>query len=125
VSEKSVLIVDDDLLQVNVLSQILANEGYAIDVAANGLQAFEKIKEKKYSAVIVDYVLPYYNGDQLALMVKKYDPEAKIILITGYVLSLNKSRAKLFSRVLEKPFEATKLISALKELTGETLVTEN
>jgi CheY-like chemotaxis protein len=116
--KKSVLIVDDDWLQVNVLSQILWNEGYTIDVASNGFQAMEKITERKYSVVVLDFMLPYYTGDQLAEKIRKDYPDTKIILVTGMLLAMYPGDTKLFNRILEKPIKATELIKALKEITG-------
>ncbi len=113
-SKGNVLIVDDDWDSVNVLSQILFNEGYTIDVARHGLEAIERAKEHRHAAAIVDYVMPYFQGDEVARKIKEIDPDAYLILVTGYKIVLHPSVSKYFDRVLEKPLAANELLKALE-----------
>lgn len=112
-SKGTVLIVDDDWDSVNVLSQILYNEGYTIDVARHGLEAIERAKQQKHSAAILDYLMPYYQGDEVAKKIKEIDPDVHLILVTGYKIVLHPSVSKVFDCVLEKPLKATELIKVL------------
>ena len=116
-SKGTILIVDDDWDSVNVLSQILFNEGYTIDVARQGLEAIERAKQQKHSAAILDYLMPYYQGDEVAKKIKEIDPDVHLILVTGYKIVLHPGVSKVFDCVLEKPLKASELIKALERVT--------
>lgn len=116
-SKKSVLLVDDDWDSINVMSQILWNEGYSIDVARHGLEALERVKAQKHNVAILDYIMPYYQGDELAKLIKEIDPDINVILVTGYKIILHPTSVKLFDYILEKPLDISALFDALRELT--------
>ena len=119
-SKKSVLLVDDDWDSINVMSQILWNEGYSIDVARHGLEALERVKAQKHNVAILDYIMPYYQGDELAKLIKAIDPDIHVILVTGYKIILHPNSVKLFDYILEKPLDISALFDALRELTEKT-----
>ena len=116
-SKGSVLLVDDDWDSVNVLSQILWNEGYSIDVARHGLEALDRIKTQKHDVAILDYVMPYYQGDELAKLIKGINSDISLILVTGYKIIMHPNSVKIFDYVLEKPLDISALFEALKEIS--------
>ena len=116
-SKGSVLLVDDDWDSVNVLSQILWNEGYSIDVARHGLEALDRVKAQKHDVAILDYVMPYYQGDELAKLIKGINPDISLILVTGYKIIMHPNSVKIFDYVLEKPLDISALFEALKEIS--------
>jgi CheY-like chemotaxis protein len=116
-SKKSVLLVDDDWDSINVMSQILWNEGYSIDVARHGLEALDRVKAQKHNVAILDYIMPYYQGDELAKLIKGIDPDIHVILVTGYKIILHPTSKKLFDYILEKPLDISALFDALREIT--------
>ena len=116
-SKGSVLLVDDDWDSVNVLSQILWNEGYSIDVARHGLEALDRVKAQKHDVAILDYVMPYYQGDELAKLIKGINPDISLILVTGYKIIMHPTSVKIFDYVLEKPLDISALFEALKEIS--------
>ena len=116
-SKGSVLLVDDDWDSVNVLSQILWNEGYSIDVARHGLEALDRVKAQKHDVAILDYVMPYYQGDELAKLIKGINSDISLILVTGYKIIMHPNSVKIFDYVLEKPLDISALFEALKEIS--------
>jgi CheY-like chemotaxis protein len=56
------LIVDDELAIAEVLSLILADEGYGVTCAANGRKGLERIAESRPDLVILDYMMPIMGG---------------------------------------------------------------
>ena len=115
-SKGSVLLVDDDWDSVNVLSQILWNEGYSIDVARHGLEALDRVKAQKHTVAILDYVMPYYQGDELAKLIKGINSDISLVLVTGYKIIMHPNSVKIFDYVLEKPLDISALFEALREI---------
>jgi len=118
-SKGSVLLVDDDLDSVNVLSLILWNEGYSTDVARHGLEALEKEKAQKHTVAILDYIMPYYQGDELAKLIKGINPSINLILVTGYRIMLHPTSVKIFNCILEKPLDISALFEELRKISDK------
>ena len=106
----SLLLVDDDEVSTKILSEILREKGYDVDVSQNGINALEKMKEKKYAAIILDYFLPYMNGDEIARRIKAMDPGVGVLLITGHKSIINDDRQNDFDFILDKPVNPDKVI---------------
>ena len=57
-----ILVVDDDPLGRRLMHLILTNEGHKVDLAANGLEAVEAVKEKQFDIVFMDLHMPDMDG---------------------------------------------------------------
>jgi two-component system sensor histidine kinase and response regulator WspE len=67
---KRVLAVDDSLTVRELERQLLSNHGYEVDVAADGLEAWNALCSGKYDLVITDIDMPGMNGIELASRIK-------------------------------------------------------
>ena len=56
------LVVDDEKLIVKGLKFSLEQEGYEVDCAYDGQEAIDKAKENEYDIMLLDLMLPIYNG---------------------------------------------------------------
>lgn len=83
-SDFNILIVDDEKEFRKVLSTILKAKEYNVDVAKDGSQAIEKIKENHYDLILSDLVMKEINGMELLKEVKTIDPDIEVIIVTGY-----------------------------------------
>ena len=54
----SILVVEDDPLQQDLLNSVLTSQDYEVAVASGGVGAFWEIRENKYDLVLVDFQLP-------------------------------------------------------------------
>lgn len=83
-----ILFVDDSLLLRECISFLmgLPAPGYSFFVteSPDGLDAIEKIKNNNYDVAIVDYQLPYMNGDEVIRRILKEKPDMKILAISNY-----------------------------------------
>lgn len=80
-----ILIVDDEEAIRDLIKEVLAINGHSFDMAANGAEALEKIRGKKYDLVIMDRNMPKMTGIQAATMIRtnpKYN-DLKIIMCTS------------------------------------------
>ena len=65
--KKNILVVDDSALMRRVICDIINSDNrfQAIDTCCDGLQAYEKLKMKRYDAVLLDVSMPRMDGLQL------------------------------------------------------------
>lgn len=101
-AKSSILIVDDDEFLTETFKVILETVGYHVEIAASGMQAIHKTRDKDYDLIILDIKLPDINGDEVARIMKKQGKKTKIVMITGY--------EKLAEGLKEEPVEAKEIL---------------
>ena len=121
-----VLVVDDEPIARDVLSEYLMGDGHTVDTAVNGREAFEKFKAGRYALVITDRAMPEVGGDQLAAMVKEVAPDTPIILLTGFGDLMNAAGEKPdgVDMVVKKPIRLATLREVLSKMTDPTRAAE-
>lgn len=83
-----ILMVDDDAPILDVVSEALADEGYAVITAANGDEALEKIRnDAGIDILFSDVVMPGISGVELAKQAAAVRPGLKIMLASGHAES--------------------------------------
>jgi diguanylate cyclase (GGDEF)-like protein len=112
----SVLVVDDDSTQVNLLYMILSKAGYWVRKAASGQEAFESMRGEPPDIVISDVDMPGVDGYQLASMMSMdvVLRSVPIILMSGRRVSPEDQIAGLTSGCddyILKPFQAKQLLA--------------
>lgn len=80
---KKILIIDDDLDFRAVVREIFEGEGFLTTEAANGISAIEEFLRDQPDAVILDYQMPYMNGIETLIQMKKLNPSVPVIIVTG------------------------------------------
>jgi len=83
--QANVLVVDDDSIQHELLSEILRLEGYAVSFASDGLEAEQLIAQAPPDIVLLDVKLPYKNGLDVCRGIKQ-NPDTRLIpvvMVTG------------------------------------------
>ena len=81
-----ILIVDDEAPVRNVLSVSLQHLGYQVATASSGAEALQKyqLAREPYGLVILDMIMPKMSGDQVYKELRKIDPNARVLVISGY-----------------------------------------
>ncbi|MDN5200502.1 response regulator [Fulvivirgaceae bacterium BMA10] len=118
------LIVDDDNLNIRLLSIILEKLGIHFELASNGKEAIERIKEKEFDLIMTDIQMPEVSGTDLAKYVRAQENKKRatvpIIALTANVMrgDLNRYLEAGINDYLLKPFKEidlyNKIISTLK-----------
>ena len=80
---RSILIADDDPDIHNLLSAALADEGYTLDDANDGLQALSALELKPYDLVITDIRMPGLDGLQLLERIRQVRPDTRVLVMTA------------------------------------------
>ena len=115
----SVILIDDDEDILDLLSEYLLLEDFNImGVGTDGLQAVNLYAEHKPDFVIMDIAMPNYDGLYGLEHIKKIDPNASVIVLTGNSdKSITQKIIQLAPTViLEKPYPVEKLVSLLKSI---------
>ncbi|MFH2054346.1 MAG: GAF domain-containing protein [bacterium] len=79
-----ILVVDDEERMCRSLSSLLANEGYQVATASDGQEALLRYQEAPPDLVITDIKMPGLDGIGLLERLRADNPEAMVILMTGY-----------------------------------------
>lgn len=80
----NILLVDDDEDYLLMTNAFLKQLGYNVDTAINGKEALEKLNNKDYQILLLDYFMPEMNGEEVIKEVRKENQEIIIILQTGF-----------------------------------------
>jgi DNA-binding response OmpR family regulator len=81
---KNILVIDDEVAVNNNIRKILAKNDYHVDQAVTKTEALEKIQARPYKLVLLDLKIPGVKGLELLKAIRDQNPEAKVIIITGY-----------------------------------------
>lgn len=80
----SVLVIDDEVAVNNNVRKILKKKGYRVDQATSKAEALEKIGQRDYRLVLLDLKMPGVKGLELLEAIRNAQPQARVIIITGY-----------------------------------------
>ncbi len=81
---KNTLVIDDEVAVNNNIRKILSNEGYHVDQAVTKAEALESINRHPYQVILLDLRIPGVKGLELLQAIAEKQPDAKVIIITGY-----------------------------------------
>jgi len=113
----TILVVDDEELIRETLTEILKNAGYQILTGENGVEGLEVYKKyrDKIDLIISDMGMPHMNGMEFFKNLKILDPEIRLIFSTGYLEHGSKSDLlqKGAKDVIFKPFRVQDLLNTI------------
>jgi DNA-binding response OmpR family regulator len=128
-----VIIIDDEEDIRIVLKEIFVRAGFDVEVASDGAEGMNLIRETGADLVITDIIMPGVDGVQTAYDIRMEFPSTKIIVMSGggntaaldYEPSAISTTSYLASAeavgadmTITKPFDREELIRAVKDLTG-------
>lgn len=113
-AEKSVLIIDDEVAVNNNIRKILGKKKFAIDQATTKEEALGKIAGGRYNLVLLDLRIPGVRGLELLAAVRDRQPQARVVIITGYASIETAKEAARMGAIgyLSKPFTPDEIRSA-------------
>ncbi len=118
----AVLLVEDFQPNVLVAATFLEEFGYRVEVAENGLEAFEKVKGASYVAALMDVQMPGLNGLDATRMIRTFEqksghPRLRIIGMTAHAMAGDRERclAAGMDDYIAKPFNPAELQSKLRK----------
>lgn len=116
--KKTVCVVDDDPMMLDVLARILQRENFELLMASGGPEIIEKLAQHNGAVdlLVTDYAMPDMQGREVAERVRQRFPGVKVLYQTGFSDMLFENRVELEegAAFLEKPFTARGLREAAR-----------
>lgn len=119
-----ILAVDDEQMITEIIKDLLERVGHEVYVANNGREAIERVEKEAFDLFITDISMPEMDGYQFIAEVKKIQPLAVIIVLTGYssidgaIKAVNSGAYKY----LTKPVRAKDLYEVVKDGLKKSLL---
>ncbi len=115
----AILVVDDDELSRRMMRLLLSREGHQVELASNGLEAFDAIKVKKYDIVFMDLQMPIMDGVEASRKIREWENGGVRTFLVALTASyLPEHGQELFEagmdNYLSKPFELEHIQRMLK-----------
>ena len=120
IKEKTIMVIDDsiDLLEiVKINFSKKGIDGFFFDNPIHAIEQFKKHTES-IGLVLIDYLMPEMNGLEVFRALKKYKPEIKAIIITGYAKDIIKSKEEGILEILQKPLDFTYLNNLIQNIVN-------
>lgn len=115
-----ILVVDDDPGLCAVLAKILEAKGHQVAIAHTGEEAIAIEQKEAYKIILIDMKLPTMNGLETYLAIKRVNPEAVAVIMTGYreeLSDLVKSALNSSAYAcIYKPLDIGRLLSLIDEI---------
>lgn len=123
----AILIIDDERAIRNVLKDILANEGYQVEEAADGEEGLKKFKSASFDAVLCDIKMPKLDGIDFLQKAREENADVPIIMISGHgniETAVDAVKKGAFDYIAKPPDLNRLLITIRNALDRTTLVQE-
>lgn len=82
--KEKILVIDDEQPTLRMFTLLLNAYGYEIFTAENGQEGLELFKQERPGLVLTDIKMPIMDGIEVLTEIKKVDPHAEVIVITGH-----------------------------------------
>ena len=120
-SQKSILIVEDDVPTRTVLASALQQVGYNITCASGRTEVLALVSFHPFDLVLTDVIMPEVDGTEVILALRRFRPHTPVIAMSGggalmsseFSLKLAKSVGAV--GVLIKPFRLEELLAAVEK----------
>ena len=116
-----ILVVDDDLAVLDVMSEMLRLEGHEVTVAENGADAVQCVNDAEFDLVITDLIMPEKEGLETIADIRRSKADLPIIAISGGgrlgpTDYLETARFIGANATLAKPFARQELLSTVESI---------
>ena len=118
---KTILVVDDEFGNAEVLGLILEEEGYRVFCTANGRDGLERAKDVAPDLIVVDFMMPIMNGAELGRLVRQSPKlsQVKILLHSGLSEAVVREQFDGYDAFLRKPYNVDMALRLIAELLSE------
>src|ERR1035438_3887782 len=122
-STPNVLLVDDNRDGLLVRRSLLEEIGCCVSIALNGEEGLKLFQAGKFDVVVTDYRMPRMNGGELIQRIRTLDPNARIILLSGFVepLGLTEQNTGADAVIAKSANEPACLVRTVKRLANRTV----
>jgi len=114
--EQRILLVEDEETLAIGLEYNLSAEGYSVKLAEDGRKAISYIDSNSFDLIILDIMLPYFDGFEIAKHIRKNDPQIPILFLTARTTAEDRIKGLKIGAddYLTKPFHLDELLLRVK-----------
>jgi len=118
--KKKVLVIDDEQIVLDSVSQILIDENYEVDASLSGREGLDWAIERPYDIVLTDIRMPDIGGMRVLRDIKRVKSSLPVLIITGYATTKSAVQAMKLGAAdyIEKPFEPEQLLESVARALG-------
>jgi DNA-binding NtrC family response regulator len=116
-----ILIIDDERSIRNSLKEILADEGYDVDVAENGVIGCTMADKEKYSVIFCDIKMPEMDGTEVLDKLTEMGIDSAVVMISGHAditTAVDCIKRGAFD-FIEKPLDLNRILITIKNATDK------
>ena len=121
-ARKTILVVDDEKSQREILEMILSGEGYDVTTASSGEAAIKFAKDRRFDLALTDLKMTGMDGIELLQHLLGLDSSIIVILLTahGSIESAKEALRRGAFDYLEKPYDKTALLATINRALAPT-----
>ncbi|MBP3621034.1 MAG: response regulator [Lachnospiraceae bacterium] len=118
---KSVLVVDDNDMNLTVMKALLSNSGLKLDFASSGLECIDKCKKEKYDLIFMDHMMPDPDGIETLHIIKEdeegLNKDTTVVVLTANAIkgAAEQYEKEGFADYITKPVEYEKMEVVLEK----------
>ena len=122
-STPNILLVDDNRDGLLVRRSLLEEIGCCVSIALNGEEGLKLFQAGKFDVVVTDYRMPRMDGGELIQRIRALEPNARIILLSGFVepLGLTEQNTGADAVLSKSANEPAQLVRTVKRLVNRTV----
>jgi DNA-binding NtrC family response regulator len=119
-----ILVIDDERSIRNTLKDILGFEGYAVEVAENGLLGLELVKSTDFDIILCDIKMPEMDGIEVLEKIMELKPETTVVMISGHgnIDTAVEAIKKGAFDFIVKPLDLNRLLITIRNAGDKTVL---
>ena len=116
------LVVDDNRSLIEALADVFEMRGYDVDLAYDGEQAVERVRQGTYDCILMDIRMPKMSGVDAFREIKKLSPKMPVILMTAYSVQglIDEAISEGVFAVIHKPVAVDRILEMIEGLRGNS-----
>lgn len=120
-----ILIIEDEAAIQSILAELLIDAGYAVTTASDGLEGISKFRERQYSLILLDIMMPKIDGYTVCQLIRS-ESDVPIIMLTA--LDEEQAQIKAFELkaddYITKPFSLSLVLLRIEAVLRRSRTTE-
>jgi len=120
-SDRKILVVDDEEIIRNVFDRVLSSAGFTVFQAGSGEEALEILQKKNIPVMFLDFKLPGIDGNELCEQIKTEKPAAICYAVSGFIPALKNAgnEEAYFDDYFSKPIDMQLLVKTAQDAFGK------
>lgn len=121
-----ILVIDDERSIRSTLKEILEYEKFEVELAEDGLEGLEKVKNSNFDVVLCDIKMPKMDGVEVLEKIQEFKPETSVVMISGHgtIETAVEAIKKGAFDYIAKPLDLNRLLVTVRNALDRTNLVE-